>query len=431
MRRRVLLVVSTVLLLAIVAVAVTSQFTARHEFDRAMQMRNAAEMDAAAAAVQRDIHARIDNFQSVVAGVDGKVIATNPPSLARAEFRFLHDGLGVRENRDGQMIAIELHGNAYPITDARGRRVATAYFLPKPGPPTRALFAGGVARSMLLATIIAAIAGLALTAVMLRRLFAPVEALTGAARAIARGERGVRVPAGADEVGELAAAFNGMSEALARNEEARRRMVSDVAHELRTPLTNIRCAIEAAEDGLAPLDLTSMQEEIGALSRLVDDLQQLSLSDAGQLRLDLADVPLAEAIRAAVEGVRAQARGIAINVSADPTLRVRADRARLGQILRNLLANAIRYARKSVDVTANGDGVTVSDDGPGFPPDDLPRVFDRFYRADASRSRAGGGSGLGLAITRELVLLHGGTISASNRADGGAVVRFRLPFISS
>jgi two-component system sensor histidine kinase BaeS len=428
-RRRVLLVVSVVLLLAIIAVALTSQFTARHEFDRAMRVRNAAEMDAAAAVLRRDVHARVDNFQTVVAGADGKVIAANPPSLAQAQLRFFPDGIAVRDMRGGQMIAIELHGNAYPITDANGRRVATAYFLPRPGPgpPTRALFAGELARSMLIATIVAALAALALTAVMLRRLFAPIEALTGATRAIARGERGLRVPAGGgDEVGELAAAFNAMSDALARNEQARKQMVSDVAHELRTPLTNIRCAVESAEDGLAPLDLPSIAEEVSALGRLVDDLQQLSLSDAGQIRLDLAEVSLAEVVRAAVDGIRAQARGIVINVDADAALRVRADRARLGQILRNLLANAVRHARTTVDVTANGDGVTVTDDGPGFPPDDLPRVFDRFYRADASRSRAGGGSGLGLAIARELVHLHGGAIEAANGESGGAVVRFTV-----
>ena len=425
MRRRVLAVVSTVLLLAIVAVAVTSQLTARHEFDRAMNARAAAEMRAAAEAVRHDVHARVDGFDSVVAAPDGKIIATNPPSLAGARFRFLPDGLVLHDQRGGEMITLELHGNAFPIIDANGRRIATAYFLPKPGPPTRALFAGGVARTMLLATIVAAVIALLLVALMLRRLFAPVEALTGAARAIAHGERGVCVPAnGRDEVGELAAAFNAMSEALARNEQARRHMVSDIAHELRTPLTNIRCAVESAQDGLAPLDLPSMQEEISALSRLVDDLQQLSLNDAGQLRLELSEFPLAEAVDAAA---RAQAGAIPIRVSVDPALRVRADRARLGQILRNLLANASRYARTSIEVAADGDGIAVSDDGPGFSPDDLPRVFDRFYRADASRSRAGGGSGLGLAIARELVRLHGGTIAASNRAEGGAVVRFTLP----
>jgi len=125
--------------------------------------------------------------------------------------------------------------------------------------------------------------------------------------------------------------------------------------------------------------------------------------------------------------VRAQARDVAIRVAVDPALRVRADPARLGQILRNLLVNAIRYARTSITIEARDGAVSVADDGPGFPPADLPRVFDRFYRADASRSRAeGGGSGLGLAIARELVLLHGGNITAENRANGGAIVRFEV-----
>jgi two-component system, OmpR family, sensor histidine kinase BaeS len=430
MRRRVLLVVSVVLLLAIIAVAVASQFTARVEFDRALRLKSAAEMNAAAAALQRDMHARVDTFETVVVGTDGKIIAANPPSLARNEFHFFPDGLEMRSRRANEMVGLRLKGNAYPIADANGRRVATAYFLPKPGPPQRLLFAGAVRRTLLLVTAAAALVALALTAAMLRRLFRPVEALTEAARAIARGERGPRIPAaGRDEVGELAAAFNGMSEALERNEEARRRMVSDVAHELRTPLTNIRCAVEAAQDGIAPADLASIAEDVGALSRLVDDLQQLSLSDAGQLRLELENVVLADAVAAAVDGMRAQARDLALVVNVDPTLRVRADRARLGQILRNLLGNAIRFARTTVRIEARNGAVAVIDDGPGFPPDDLPRVFDRFYRADASRSRAGGGTGLGLAIVKELVRLHGWTISAENA--GGAVVRFTLPFISS
>jgi len=432
MRRRVLLVVSVVLLLAIIAVAVVSQFTARTEFDRALQARNSAEMDQAAATIRRDLHARVDNFQHIVVGGDGKIIAANPPSLAQADIRFLPNGLEIHDKRGPEQMVLQLRGNAYPILDAGGRRVATAYFLPKPGPPQRRIFASAVRRSLLLVTAAAALIALALTAAMLRRLFAPVEALTEAARAIARGERGPRIPVqGRDEVHELAAAFNAMSEALERNEQARRQMVSDVAHELRTPLTNIRCAVEAAQDGIAPADLASIGEEVTALSRLVDDLQQLSLSDAGQLRLELTDVALAEVVAAAVDGIRAQAREVVIRVDVDPTLRVRADRARLGQILRNLLGNAIRYARTSVTVEARDGAIAVIDDGPGFPPDDLPRVFDRFYRADASRSRAGGGSGLGLAIAKELVRLHGGTIVAENRAGGGAVVRLTLPFISS
>lgn len=427
MRRRVLLVVSSVLLLAIIAVAVGSQRTARAELDRILQARNAAEMDAAAEVVRRDLHARVDTFHSVVVGTDGRILAANPPALAQNEFKFLPNGLEMSVRRGEEQLTMQLHGNAYPIADAGGRRIATVYFLPKPGPPQRLIFAGAVRRSLLVITAIAAVAALALIALMLRRLFAPIEALTGAARAIARGERGARIETkGRDEVHELASAFNAMSEALERNEQARRQMVSDVAHELRTPLTNIRCAIEAAQDGLAPADLGSIGEEVGALSRLVDDLQQLSLSDAGQLRLDLEDLGVAGVIEAVVDGLRAQARDVAIRIDADPAFRVRADRARLGQILRNLLVNAVRYARTAVTVEARDGAIAVLDDGPGFPPADLPRVFDRFYRADASRSRAGGGSGLGLAIAKELVRLHGWRIEAGTRESGGAAVRVKF-----
>ncbi|MGZ5473459.1 MAG: sensor histidine kinase, partial [Thermoanaerobaculia bacterium] len=212
-----------------------------------------------------------------------------------------------------------------------------------------------------------------------------------------------------DEVAELGRAFNSMAEALERNERVRRNMVSDVAHELRTPLTNIRVHIEAAQDGVVAADakfLDSIDEEATTLARLVDDLQQLSLVEAGQLRLELAEVRVAEIVE------RAAPSSVIRNVPDD--LVIRADARRMVQVVRNLVNNALAHAESRVEVSAARVGdriqISVADDGPGVPPEHGERIFDRFYRIDESRSRTTGGAGLGLAIARQLVELHGGRI---------------------
>ncbi|HEX2123753.1 MAG TPA: ATP-binding protein, partial [Thermoanaerobaculia bacterium] len=220
---------------------------------------------------------------------------------------------------------------------------------------------------------------------------------------------------GNDEIAELARAFNGMAEALERNENARRNMVSDVAHELRTPLTNIRGQIEAAQDGLVAADaqfLESIAEDTALLARLVDDLQQLSLADAGQLRLEREEAGLAAIVDRALSGL--DTRGLRVTRDVPAELAVSVDVRRVVQVLRNLLVNAIAHAATAIDVRAIDRGdrieIRVADDGPGVPPEHAQRIFDRFYRADPSRSRTTGGAGLGLAIAKELVELHGGTI---------------------
>jgi signal transduction histidine kinase len=286
---------------------------------------------------------------------------------------------------------------------------SSVYFLPRP--ETRdTTFPTSVNRSLIAGVAVAALLAIAVMMTLFRRVFAPVEELTRGARALAEGKLDARVDVrGRDEVAELASAFNGMAEALERNEKARRNMVSDVAHELRTPLTNIRAQIEAVQDGVMPADekwLASIEEDAALLARLVDDLQQLSLAEAGQLRLEIEEIEIAELVERAVSGlvfknlVRDVPRGLVVRVDAQ----------RMVQVLRNLLVNAIAHANSTVEIRATGSEIRVIDDGPGVPPEHAEKIFDRFYRADASRSRATGGAGLGLAIAKELVELHGGKI---------------------
>ncbi|MDF1605760.1 HAMP domain-containing sensor histidine kinase [Nocardioides sp. YIM 152315] len=262
----------------------------------------------------------------------------------------------------------------------------------------------------------------------------PLRRMAAAAHRAGDGDLDARVPAGRrDEVGEVARAFNEMADRRQQLEEARRRLVSDVSHELRTPIANVRGWIEAAEDGLVEPDdrlLASLHEETLLLQRLVDDLHDLALGDAGELRLDAVDVDVADLLDQVAESFRGAsgAAGVGVRVEVEPGARVHADPVRLRQAVGNLVANALRRTRVGGTVTLRGrTGVLeVVDTGEGIPADDLPHVFDRFRRADPARSRATGGSGLGLAIVRQIAEAHGGTATISSAVGVGTSVRLVL-----
>ncbi len=275
------------------------------------------------------------------------------------------------------------------------------------------------------------------------RLVRPLHALTGAAQRMRDGEEPASVPvSGDDEVGRLAAAFNDMSAHRARLEAQRKAMVSDVAHELRTPLSNIRGWLEAAQDGLAdpdPAFVSSLLEEAVLLQHIIDDLQDLAEADAGALRLHPEPVEVRELLGqvAAAHQARAEGAGVTLVVeAAAPGPELCADPVRLRQAVGNLVSNAVRHTPRGGRVTLRayavdaGGGtvlVEVADTGSGIPARDLPHVFDRFWRAEKSRSRRTGGSGLGLAIVRKLVEAHGGTVEAASTEGEGSTFVLRLP----
>jgi signal transduction histidine kinase len=301
-------------------------------------------------------------------------------------------------------------------------------------------FFGSVDRWIFGGVAVAGTLALAATAALSRRILRPVEELTAAARRMERGDLKARVDVrSADEIGQLARAFNAMAETRSRSEDLRRRMVADIAHELRTPLTNLGAQVEAMEDGLLPANagtLSSLREETGLLARLVDDLQDLALAEAGQLRLDLSRVSVEETARAAIAALRPSAAAAAVELESEIEANLppaRADRERLAQILRNLLANAITHSPRggAVRLAARRDGerleIAVSDDGPGIAPEHRERIFDRFYRVDPSRSRATGGAGLGLAIVRQLARAQGGDARAESEPGRGARFIVTLP----
>lgn len=316
-------------------------------------------------------------------------------------------------------------------------------------PPTLRLQVGAVDTKPagLAAGPIAAVAAAVLLVVVAgawllsRRVLHPIAALTAAATRLGAGDLGQRVPiSGGDELAALARSFNQMAEALEASEARQRRLVADVAHELRTPLSNLRGYLEALQDGVMDADpalLQALHQEALLQQRIVDDLQDLALAEAGQLAYRRGPVDLRELVEACLVAHRpaAEAAGVHLTTAAlpDPGPVVTADADRIRQAVGNIVANAIRATAPggSVRLGIVDDpgwiGVRVSDTGVGIAPEDLPHVFDRFWRADTSRGRVGGGAGLGLAIARQILLDHGGGIDVESRVGRGTTFTLRLP----
>jgi signal transduction histidine kinase len=279
-----------------------------------------------------------------------------------------------------------------------------------------------------------------MTFLLSRRILSPVRALTKAARQLGKGDFSRRVDyGGRGELGELASSFNSMADNLQRIERLRRNMVADIAHELRTPLSNLKGYLEAISDGVVKADETtirSLNEEASSLSRLVEDLQELSLADAGEIKINPQEEDISRLIKETVNiaQTKAGAKGISVSYNLPGAVSpVNMDIYRIKQVLNNLITNAIAHTGKDGQITLgvreeNGKVyVSVSDTGEGIPPEDLPMIFERFYRVDKSRTRATGGTGLGLTIAKRLVEAHGGTIEVKSEVGRGSTFTFTLP----
>jgi signal transduction histidine kinase len=298
------------------------------------------------------------------------------------------------------------------------------------------------------------------------RMTRPLRSLKDAAQRLASGARHEPLAIPPDkELADLAISFNTMAAELEHQQQLRRQLVADIAHELRTPLSVLRLQLESMEDGIeqpTPATLHSLVEEVGLLTRLVDDLRLLSLADAGQVSLAIDELDAGAKIDRAVTAAAARARQQQIDLRVDlpahatgsgpgAALKVSADPQRLAQILGNLIENALRYTPVGGSVTVrayadhqppttdqqaliNGKDARssvvvfeVADTGVGIPPDELPQIFERFYRTDKARARETGGSGLGLAIVQRLVEMQGGQIWAGSVAGHGTTFSVALP----
>jgi signal transduction histidine kinase len=357
-------------------------------------------------------------IQLILTDAAGNVVAYTPGARPAKRLRanVLQRGQAIRLN--GRLIGYLLTGIG-PQEQAFNRRLNTSI-----------VWAG------VLASFVALLLGLLLTGTVTK----PLRVVRDAAKRIAAGDLSYRVPVYArDEIGELAQQFNEMAAALERDEQLRRTMMADIAHELRTPLAVIRGQVEALRDGvfeLTPANLDPIYDQTLLLGRLVEDLRDLALAEAGRLPLERTAVALDRLVQRVVEAFQNQAHERQVTLTAEIAQQVppvQADAQRLEQVLTNLLSNALRYTppggRVTVRCAADASWVTlaVEDTGVGIAPEDLPHVFDRFYRTDKTRSRAGGGTGLGLSIAKQIVEAHGGKITAQSTVGKGSTFTVYLP----
>lgn len=303
-------------------------------------------------------------------------------------------------------------------------------------PLLRSAFGDAVGTALWLGLAAAAAVAVVVSLLLATRIARPIDELAAGSRRVAGGDYSRPVPPAGGELGELAASFNLMAASLASEERRRRDLIGDVAHELRTPIASVRGYVEGLEAGVfepGPEAWRVLGEQTERLERLVDDLALLWRTESEGLRLqpDVLDVAAELHAAAARHEAAAATRGSRIEVAGPGGLALRADRARLGQVLDNLIGNAVRYGRDggvvrlSAAASARTVVLAVADDGPGMTPEQLQHVFDRFYRGEASRARNAGGSGLGLAISRTLVEAMGGSIRAQS-AGVGAGSRFEV-----
>jgi len=306
-------------------------------------------------------------------------------------------------------------------------------------------FQNNLEQAFLLSGALSILVGAVLALLIVRRVVRPIEAVSKAARRLASGDLSARAvegngPLAAVETQALSQNFNRMAESLEKLEGERKHMIADLAHELRTPLTIMQSRVDALEDGVLPLTLeevSKLSTQTQLLTRLVEDLRTLSLADAGRLSVRPVRLELLSTLERDLDDFAARffEKRIRLEYPKSSPVWVQADPQRLSQVVCNLLENALRYTPEGgwarLEVTTKGSEVTLSlsDSGPGIAPENLPRIFDRFYREREERSREGGGSGLGLAIVKTLLELMGGRVEARNVQGAGAQFRVSLPTV--
>lgn len=365
---------------------------------------------------------------------------------------FDHDGGFIATNSWewlNTFVSLDTRGAVNPLTEEQqgrglpiyvgGRREGTLVVgdIGNPG-AAEAVFLSTVAQSALIGGGIAIGLSLLLSTILIVQILRPLHALSRATDRVTEGtfpdEIQLRTH---DEIGRLGESFNQMVESLKRSEAVRQTMTADIAHEIRTPVTIIQGTLEAILDGVydaSEESIAPIYEETLHLGRLIDDLRDLALAEAGELRLAREPVDLIDLVQQVADMAfvpREETPRLHFDVAAGLP-KVSLDRKRFRQVIANLLSNALRHTPRDGDVfirirrLGNAVELVVADTGPGIRPADLPHLFERFYRADPARGRAGG-SGLGLAIAKQWVEAHNGTIHAANRPAGGAEFTVRLP----
>lgn len=305
--------------------------------------------------------------------------------------------------------------------------------------PADQSFISAIYQSLFLAGALALIIGIILSYWISRRMTSPLQGLTKAVQRVGEGSLDEQVPVTTkDEVGQLATAFNGMAENLKKQERLRKQFTADIAHELRTPLTSIRSYIEAFQDGVLPANkenLAIINEEIERLTRLSSDLKDLNVAEMGALRPYLTQVNLSALIDKTVNMLSPliQEKGISLAWHKPESTLIEGDEYLLTRLFYNLLHNAYKFTESpgkievQMELRHQEALITISDSGIGIPEEDLPFIFERFYRSEKSRSRETGGTGIGLALAQQIALLHQGTLTVESCPDKGSRFMLLLP----
>ncbi len=359
----------------------------------------------------------------ILTDVDGRVIADNEAALPK-----------------GQSLPTDLETQAINLEGKMGT-IGKLVFVSEITPEFIKIFRFSVLRIITGGGLLAAITAFLVSVYLSRHIARPVLQLNSAARQLTTGETVTPLSVTSkNEIGQLTQTFNKMAQELEMQKRLRQQMIADIAHELRTPLSIMQLNIEALEDGLQPPQKTAtyLHTEISTLTRLINDLRLLSLADEGGLYLELEMIDPATFLPRLNEAWQVKAHNKQINMHLDIIGElpfIKADQGRLAQVMNNLISNALCYVPVGGEVIIGGkeSGTEilfwVSDNGPGIPAEALPHVFERFYRADPSRSRESGGSGLGLAIARRLVMLHNGRIWVESQPGQLTSIYIALPKI--
>lgn len=363
--------------------------------------------------------------------------------LADAQKQIVAD---LNSDRVGQYLTKSEEAGALVITTPEGSPIGYLLALTGRGMmPDEQSFLNELQQTLLLSALLAAVIGAGIGILLSRGFSTPLKALTQAAQTFALKDWSKRVSIqGSGEIAQVGSAFNTMADDLQRLEKLRQNLIADIAHELRTPLTVMEGNLRAVLDGVYPLEMgeiATLFDQTHLLKRLVEDLRELALADAGQLHLTLTDLdPLALIRGSALPfSTAADSRGIRLILDLPSELPlVRVDQDRFRQALTNLLSNALRHtAQGTITLQAQMERdqrqvrINIEDTGEGIPEEDLPHLFERFYRGEKSRVRSAGGSGLGLSIARSLVEAMGGRIGAQNGSNGGAIFWFTVPISAS
>lgn len=445
--------ISTKLILAflsigIVSVAIifiTARWNTRAEFIRFLTDQN-----------QTDLITYLEEYHSANGswrGVESLLIESRPPQRGMEPGIYgmmqpfiLVDPYGVvlvsnGKYRKGERISeTEMIAGTEILDDGTVIGVLISMRMPYQGQPRELEFIERTNLTLLYGALIGAVIALVLGTVLSRTLTRPIRELTRATHAVSEGDLSQQVPVRSnDELGELAQAFNRMSAELARSVNARKQMTADIAHELRTPLSLILGHAEAVHDGVLPPtreNFEIIREEATRLEHLINDLRTLSLADAGELSIQVQSIEPQRLVNevASLYQYQAQRKNITFILDVAPHLpNIEVDPGRMTQVLTNILDNALRHTPERGEITLSAKEVNrqlelaVQDSGPGMKPEELERIFERFYRADPSRQREDGGSGLGLAIAKSIVRAHSGQLSAESEPGAGLKVIVRLP----